>query len=792
MNSLDKQASIDPTIFKSYVDKLAHTSYLKVDKNNGNIVTVRWFAYYFEKFKGLLGFCDWANKSLVQIQAIELIERNKGANLALITTLAKRVGLITANEQPKDITELTGRIFKEIFKDSPNEAQKNIPEQSLRELYLKSHSKDLKKFTPFFQHAQQSKQHAVPALMNKVVYQNDVGIPQTSVNVVQKTTETAMPIEHNQQKKEEDQLCKADLQIENGIKYLVENNSDIVDPSQKTEKHPFLNVVSLTTPSDAATLLLKYGPDFINQAPEKALIEGNSDILEYLLKYGAKPDQKDEFGLTLLVKAILSDNLEAAKLLLKYKADPNHEAMPGKSLLAFVCNIPGKEPFAKILLEHGANPNTTVKGISLLESACVNERLDIVKLLLEQGADPNQLTNCGFLLHKVSTLGQLEIVKLLVEHGARVSAKDFYGNTPQIVAKLMCKGKWQKVSTFLSQHMPKDTQVYSNEYMRRVFLGHVFEYDYRSDIVLNNGKNLGTVVSWGGQYAFFTHKIAKSIPVFFNFVPQFKTEGMQKAGQAFRQATEPFNADALFKTWESGSPVIVHSGYETHYVGVVFLKNRVVLCDRSGDYSTSRNCLFYEFESKEMNPKIFEKIHRLLEGNKENYVLKIVELFNQIDCTPLYLGKSLLDNQNARNCAWANQEAALLTLLILFESESHPDQRMDDLIEKQLEIFKNWKAFQQCLVVHKYLEKIDFSAEEVRPDYATLIHVLLEGLSLKGLHPKIQEEWLRAEQVFLAKVPKEIKEDYAGQKKYGVVVHTIMRTVGKIISLPRKIPSLFI
>lgn len=82
-----------------------------------------------------------------------------------------------------------------------------------------------------------------------------------------------------------------------------------------------------------------------------------------------------------------------------------------------------------------ANPDllTYSNRETLLHTAVMSERLDMVQYLLDQGADPNATDNPYKLmtpLHYVSFDGPLDIIEALVEAGADVNAKDEVGRTP--------------------------------------------------------------------------------------------------------------------------------------------------------------------------------------------------------------------------------------------------------------------------------------------------------------------------------------------------------------------------
>jgi uncharacterized protein len=81
-----------------------------------------------------------------------------------------------------------------------------------------------------------------------------------------------------------------------------------------------------------------------------ATISRNFDIVETLLKFGAKPDIADDYGKTALSWAAQNGEYDVAKLLLDVKANPNHQNREGMTPLMLA--IKGSHPnLVQLLLD---------------------------------------------------------------------------------------------------------------------------------------------------------------------------------------------------------------------------------------------------------------------------------------------------------------------------------------------------------------------------------------------------------------------------------------------------------
>lgn len=275
------------------------------------------------------------------------------------------------------------------------------------------------------------------------------------------------------------------------IEHLLKAGADANSTSE--EGQTALMTAALAGKVDAIKVLLAHGAKVNVEEPVKgqsalmwAASEGNTGAVESLIEFGADVKAKSKSGFTPLLFAVRNGHKETVQVLLAHGANPNDLAPDGTSALN-VAIVNACYEVAAVLLEHGANPNAPDdRGSALHALAWLRKpgsdggnglgtrswapplptgnmtALELAKLLLEHGANPNfrmtvkertfneggtsrnpplihlgrhYLTFSGATpFYLAARNGDAPYMRLLVEHGADPKIPTALGVTPLIAA----------------------------------------------------------------------------------------------------------------------------------------------------------------------------------------------------------------------------------------------------------------------------------------------------------------------------------------------------------------------
>lgn len=200
------------------------------------------------------------------------------------------------------------------------------------------------------------------------------------------------------------------------------------------------------------------------------------DVMDLLLKHGAKVNGLDGLGQTSLHRCAREGNIQACRIMLSYGVDPTIVSLQGYTA-AQVANenvqkILNDPPSAGVDVEYQllesskAGDVEVVKRIlhdhphvvncrdvdgrqsTALHFAAGYNRVAVVEHLLQHGADVHAKDKGGLVpLHNACSYGHYEVAELLVKHGANVNVADLWKFTP--LHEASAKGKYEIVKLLL-------------------------------------------------------------------------------------------------------------------------------------------------------------------------------------------------------------------------------------------------------------------------------------------------------------------------------------------------------
>jgi len=181
---------------------------------------------------------------------------------------------------------------------------------------------------------------------------------------------------------------------------------------------------------------------------EKAIVRGDVEAVKYYLSKGVNVNFSNRGGATALQIAIRHRRIEILRILLDKGADVDKVGWPEFTPLVYLLTIAVAPPSgdkdwndfaaAKLLLEHGANPNaaTNWQQKTCLLMAAQRGDVKMFDLLLAYGADingrdvwtPGRTGNTA--MHYAVWMGDAKLTSFLLDKGADINVRGVHNATP--------------------------------------------------------------------------------------------------------------------------------------------------------------------------------------------------------------------------------------------------------------------------------------------------------------------------------------------------------------------------
>lgn len=365
--------------------------------------------------------------------------------------------------------------------------------------------------------------------------------------------------------------------------------------------------------------------------------------------------------------------------------------------------IANKMEIGIALLEAGADvTGTDLTGRTALHWAVDNNNIPFARALLEQGADPNAYATGGLSILVMPTLRQQQPIKeLLFQYGASLSfAQDF------IYAKLL--GHRFELQGSIDIYSPSD------RFVEMEYEGFFLEF------------TMGLIRD--SMERFIYNFGAKRYREQFEFLKHYSI-ALQTASQLARYQHYLFDTNTVRHTLSQLlqlKPLLLPVGYEGHAISFIYFGKYWLKCDRGEARKRHGSIVLYEMAHRERVNEEFLK-HILYTPLNRHFIEEELELY--LGLTPI--AQLPIQGQVIGNCSWANTEASLPAYLwLLAYLQNHTD--LDTAGTNSLALFEFWREWDQDRAIEECIARFEHANAPRRLFIVTLLADILFQTCLKS------------------------------------------------------------
>jgi hypothetical protein len=356
----------------------------------------------------------------------------------------------------------------------------------------------------------------------------------------------------------------------------------------------------------------------------------------------------------------------------------------------------------------------------------------MAKLLVAYGADvKKQDLTGGTALHWAVQNNNIPLTQFLLENGADANAYTKYAQ-PVLVEPVL--RRQQDLKELLYQH-GADLK-FAQDYINIKLIGHRFELVGRVDIVDAKGKFIE--MDFEGFVIEFTVAVVQDSLV--QFRNNFSARNLRSHFADFEKIIEAFNVAAeLVRYQQYMTDIAQHKhridklakrellllpvGYEGHAITFIRYKNLFAKCDRGENSLRNPSVQIYKITRPRAFNQAFVKMLMYKKHNKYFVTQGVVEALGLQPLTDLPMSSQL-----AGNCSWANMEASIPTMLLMFWLEHNSVHSVADMQRHKdiaLAIYKQWLEWDKDWALHQCVESFYDASPARKASKAAMLAAVL-------------------------------------------------------------------